>query len=155
MISLCYFCSNASRDRSINSSVTETSWSKPGALMLSDVKLFDVALTPVQTDATFNNEWQQHCWEMLRPFIGIRKLVSILLGPTNRNDWSAAAWRMTHSSSLNFPVMFRIFFVFYLLACLFVCFSFLAQNIQTILLLFTTDLIAELHARAWAEPIAK
>ena len=55
-ISLCYFCSNASRDQSINSYVTETSWSRPGALMISDLKLFDVALTPVQTDATFNNE---------------------------------------------------------------------------------------------------
>ena len=56
MISLCYFCSNASRDQSINSYVTEISWLRPGALMISDLKHFDVALTPLQTDATFNNE---------------------------------------------------------------------------------------------------
>ena len=56
MISLCYFCSNASRDQSINSYVKETSWSRPGALMTLYLKLFDVALTSLQTDATFNNE---------------------------------------------------------------------------------------------------
>ena len=56
MISLCYFFSNASRDQSINSYETVTSWSRPGALMIADLKLFDVALSPVQADATFNNE---------------------------------------------------------------------------------------------------